>query len=122
MMEVTNVYILRWNKGKSLTINLHHVLSTATMDDPAVFTDFVRNTLGVTTKWTIDIIANLVESFGDLLTVNVGDIETFVKDTHSENNARAAAQIILISNRVTQGLKSMFLELKDRELCNALTD
>ena len=54
MMEVTNVHILRWNKSKSLTNNLHHVLSTVAMDDPALFTDFVRNTLGVTTQKTID--------------------------------------------------------------------
>ena len=62
-MEVTNVHILRWNKGKSLTINLHHVLSTVTMDDPAVFADFVRNSRRVTTQQTIDIITNFVESF-----------------------------------------------------------
>ena len=60
-----------------------------------------------------------MESFGDLKAVNDGDIDTFVKDTHSANNARAAAKRILIGNSVTQGLKPMFFELKDRELCNA---
>ena len=63
MMEVTNVNILRWNKSKSLTINLHHLLSIVTMDDPAVFADFVRNSRRVTTQQTIDIITNFVESF-----------------------------------------------------------
>ena len=63
MMEVTNVNILRWNKSKSLTINLHHVLSAVTMDDPAVFADFVRNSRRVTTQQTIDIITSFVEPF-----------------------------------------------------------
>ena len=92
------------------------------MDDPAVFSYFTRNTLIVTTQQTIDIITNFVESFGDLLAVNDGDIETFVKDAHSANNTRAAAQRILISNSVTQGLKSISFELKYRELCNSLPD
>ena len=33
-----------------------------------------------------------MESFGDLLAMNDGDIETFAKDAHSANNTRAAAQ------------------------------
>ena len=93
---------------------MNHVLSTVTMDDPAVFTNFVINTLTVTTQQKIDVIMNFVESFGDFIAVNDGDIDTFVKDTHSANNSGAAAQRILISNNVTQGLKSMFFEIKDR--------
>ena len=108
MMELTNVHRLIWNKSKSLTINLHRVLSTVTMDDPAVFTNFVRNTLGVTTQRKIHVMTNFVESFEELLAVNDVDIDTFVKDAHSGNNVRAAAQRILIRNNVTQGLKSMF--------------
>ena len=108
MMEVTNVHLLRLNKIESLTINLHHVLSTVKMDDPEVFTNFVRNTLRVTTNQTIDLITNFMESFGGLLAVNDGVIDTFVKYTHSTNNARADAQNILTSNNVTQGHKSMF--------------
>ena len=84
------------------------------VDDPAVFTDFVINTLEVTTQQTIDAIANFVESFGGLLAVNDSDIETFFKDNHSANNSREDAQRILISNNVTQGLKYMFFELKER--------
>ena len=61
-----------------------------------------------------------MESFGELLAINDGDIDTFVKDIHSANNSRASAQRILISNNVTQGLSAMLFELKDRELCNAL--
>ena len=79
------------------------------MDDPAVFTNFVRKTLGVTNQQMIDVTMKFVESFGDLLDVNDGDIDTFVKDTHSVNNSKVAAQIILISNNVTQGLKSIFI-------------
>ena len=97
MMEVTNVHHLRLNKSKSLTINLHHVLSTVTMDDPA--------NLGVTIQRTINVITNSIESFRDLLAVNDGDIYTSVKDTNSVNNARAAGQIIFISNNITQGFK-----------------
>ena len=64
MKEVTDVHILRWNKIKSLTINLHHVLSTVTMDDQEVFTNFLRNILGITNNQTIDTITHFVESFG----------------------------------------------------------
>ena len=92
------------------------------MDDSAVFTDFVTNTLGVTTQQTIGLIKNSVESFGDLLAVNDGDIDIFVKDYHSVNNAREASQRILIRKNVTQGLKSMFFCLKDIELCNDFPD
>ena len=84
------------------------------MEDPAVFINFLRNNLGVTTQLTIYIIMNFVESFGDLLVLDYGDIDTFVKDTHSENHASADAQIILISNNFTQGSKHMFFELKYR--------
>ena len=121
MMEATNVHILRRNESKSLTINLHHIVSTGTLDDPAVFTDFVRKKIGFITQQTIGVITNFVESFGGLLAVNDVDIDTFFKDTHSANNARAAVKRILISNNATQGIKSMCLELKDRELCNAFT-
>ena len=38
------------------------------------------------------------------------------------NNYRADAQRIFIRNNVTQGHKSMFFELKDISLCNALPD
>ena len=79
------------------------------MDDPAVFTNFLRNTVGVTTKQKIYVIKNFMESFGYLISVNDGYIETFVKDNHSTNNDRAAAQRIFISNNINQGLKSMFL-------------
>ena len=95
-------------KSKSLSINLHHVFSTVTMDDPAVFTNLIINTLGVTNQQTIYVITKNLDYFGDLLDVNDGDIGTFVKDTYSSNNTRAIGQRILISNNVTQGIKSMF--------------
>ena len=47
------------------------------MDDPAVFIDLRRNTIGVTTHQTIDAIMKLLESFRDFLAVNDGYIETF---------------------------------------------
>ena len=92
------------------------------MDDPEVFTKFSINTLSVTFKQTINVIKNFVECFGGSLALNYGDIDNFVKDTHSANSARAAAQIILSSNNVTQGLKPMFFEIKNREFCNDLPD
>ena len=61
---------------------MNHVLSTVMMDNPEVFTDLLRNTLGVTTQKTIDVITNFVGSFGGLLYVDDRDIDTFVKDTH----------------------------------------
>ena len=91
MMEVTNVHIIRWNKIKSLTINLHHLFSTLNMYDLAVFTYFARNNLGVNNQQTIDVIMNFVESFGELIVMNDGDIDMFFKDTHFVNNARVAA-------------------------------
>ena len=60
-------------------MNFHHVFSTVTMDDPAVFTDVVNYTLSVTTQRTIYIMTNLVESFGYLLTMNDEYIDTFSK-------------------------------------------
>ena len=78
------------------------------MDDPAVFTNFVKKILRVTNQKTNGVITNFGESFGYLLDNNDGDIDTFVVDVHYTNNARAAEQRILISNNVTQGLKSMF--------------
>ena len=71
------------------------------MDDPAVFMDFVRNSLGFTTMRKIGLTKKSVKSFGYLLAVNNGDIDTFVKYTHSVNDARAAVQIVLINNKVT---------------------
>ena len=88
---------------------MHQALSVATMYDKAVFTNFMRNSFRVTTKQKIDVITNFVESLEELLAVNDGGIDTFVKYTHSKNNNRAAAQIIFIKNNITQGLKSMFL-------------
>ena len=79
------------------------------MDDPAVFNNFMRNTLAVTNQQKIDVIKNSVESFGKCLAVINVDINNFVKDTYSENNSRLARQRILISNNVPQGLNSMFL-------------
>ena len=62
---------------------MHHVLPTVTMDDPAVFTNFARNTISVTTHKKVDAITNFVEPFGDFLMVNNVDIDNFIKDTHS---------------------------------------
>ena len=52
-------------------------------------------------------------SFKDLLAVNDRDIDTFVKDAHSVNNAKLYVQRTLVSNNVTQGIKPMFFELMD---------
>ena len=92
------------------------------MENTAVFIDFMRNNLGVTTLIKIDVITKFVDIFGEFISVNDGDIDTFVKNTNSTNNNRPVAQRILIRNKITQGLKSMFFELKDRQRCNVLTE
>ena len=79
------------------------------MNDPAVFIDFVINTLGVIIQQTVFVITDFVELFGDLLAMKFGYIDTFIRYTYSVNNAIVAVQIILIKNNVTQGLKFMFL-------------
>ena len=68
----------------------------------------------------IDAITNFVESSGNLIAANDVDIDTFVKDTHYANNGRVVSQKILISNNVTQGLKYMFLNIKNIYLLNYL--
>ena len=93
-----------------------------TIYDPAVFTNFVRKTLGVTNQQTIDVTMKFVESFGDLLDVNDGDIDTFVTYTHSANDYRAVAHRILISNIHYPRTQIHVFELYDRELCNAFPD
>ena len=84
------------------------------MDNPAVFTNLVRNTLRVNTQRTIGVIKNFLESFGGLLVVNDGDIDTFSNIPILRNNTRVAAQRIFIGNNATQVLKSIFFEIKDR--------
>ena len=79
------------------------------MDDLAVFTNFMRNTLVVNTQQMNYVVTNVLGEFGELLDVDDEYIDTFVKDAHSVNNDIAVAQIILIRNNITQGLKSMFL-------------
>ena len=79
------------------------------MDDLAVFTNFMRNTLVVNTQQMNYVVTNVLGKFGELLDVDDEYIDTFVKDAHSVNNDIAVAQIILIRNNITQGLKSMFL-------------
>ena len=101
---------------------MHHALSTVTKDDPAVFTNFMINTLGVTNHKIIDVIKNSVVSFGELLAVNDGDIDTFVTYTHSTNDYRAVAHRILISNIHYPRTQIHGFELYDRELCNAFPD
>ena len=79
------------------------------MDDLAVFTNLMRNTLVVNTQQMNYVVKNVLGKFGELLDVDDEYIDTFVKDAHSVNNDIAVAQIILIRNNITQGLKSMFL-------------
>ena len=67
------------------------------MDDSAEFANVVRNTVIFTTQQKINVITNFVEYFGSLLAVKDGYIDTFVRYTHSANNARATVQRILIS-------------------------
>ena len=92
------------------------------MDNPAIFDTFLQNVLGVTLVRTRKLITEFTPTFGSLLGITDDDIDTFSKEAHSSNSARTATQRIMISSTVTQGLKSIVFELKDRELCDALPD
>ena len=92
------------------------------MDQAPIFSDFLRNILGVTVNRTLNEITSFIETFADLLSSSDSEIDTFVKEVHSSNSARNANLRILISSNVVMGLKSVLFELKDRQLCNALPD
>lgn len=90
------------------------------MDDPVVFSQFLQNTLGITTPRVLTEITNFSETFQELLSATDSDIDTFVKETHSSNSARTANQRVLIPAATITSLKCILFELRDRDMCIAL--
>ena len=60
------------------------------MDQAPIFSDFLRNILGVTVNRTLNEITSFIETFADLLSSSDSEIDTFVKEVHSSNSARNA--------------------------------
>ena len=90
------------------------------MDDKDLFEVFLWDTLNVQSRLVRDAIADFLTTFSDLLNSTDGDIDTFVKETHSSNSARAANQKILIPASAVIALKSVRFELQGRDKCDAL--
>ena len=90
------------------------------MDDENLLEEFLRDTLSVQSRRVRDSITEFTPTFRDLLSTTDDDIDTFVKETHSSNSARAANQKILIPASAVTSLKSVLFELNDRDLCDAL--
>ena len=92
------------------------------MNSQATFTAFLTNPLGITTARVKTEVSDFVQTFNDLLSTTEEEIDTFVKNVHGSNSARAGNAKILIPTSAVLGLKSLLYELKDRELCDALPD
>lgn len=91
-----------------------------TMDDENLFEVFLRDTLSVQSRRVRDAITDFITTFSDLLASTDEDIDTFVKETHSPNLARAVNQKMLIPTSVVTSLKSVLFELRNRDKCDAL--
>ena len=87
------------------------------MDQAPIFANFLRSILVVTQNRTLNEITSFIETFYDILSLSDNEIDTFVKEVHSSNRARGANARILVSSNIVKGLKSILLELKDRQLC-----
>lgn len=90
------------------------------MDDDNIFEVFLRDRLGLQNRRVRDAITEFITTFRDLLASTDEDIDTFVKETHSSNSARAANQKVLIPTSAVTSLKSVLFELRDRDKCDAL--
>ena len=90
------------------------------MNDPIIFANFLENVLQVRPARVRDEIITFIESVEDLLSSSEDEIDTFVKEVHSGNSARASKAKLLIGSSVVLGLKSILFELKDRDMCDAL--
>ena len=94
------------------------VHNLTSMDDPAIFTQFITNAGATTARARTAITDDLVNTFTGLLTISEADIDQFTNSTHSLNRNRANNQAITISLKVVLALKALRFELKDRVLCN----
>ena len=55
-----------------------------------------------------------------LLSTSEKELDTFVKNIHAANSARANNAKILVSTSAVMAMKAVMFELKDRDMCNAL--
>ena len=92
------------------------------MNDPTIFANFLENVLQVRPTKVRDEIITLVKSFEDLLSSWDDKIEAFVKEVHSGNSARASNVKHYRPPNVVLCLKSILFKLKDRKMCDALTN
>jgi hypothetical protein len=90
------------------------------MDDPNLFEGFIRTIVGITTPRVLQEILTFANTFRALLASTSKDLDSFIKNTHSSNSARANNAKILIPAGAVVMLQSILFELKDRERCNAL--
>ena len=87
------------------------------MDDPALFTAFLTNVAGITNARSRNEMQSFTATFRMLLSSSENEIDSFVKNTHAANSARANNQRILIPTGAVLALKALLFELKDRENC-----
>ncbi|GFH61776.1 predicted protein [Chaetoceros tenuissimus] len=62
------------------------------MDDTPTFTAFVQNVLGVAVARAHTELVAYIPTFRRLMTISASDIDEFIKQVHSSNSGRAAAQ------------------------------
>ena len=92
------------------------------MDDANCFRNFLTNVLQMTVPRHRNTLLQFVSTFNQLLATTDNEIDTFVSTTHSANSGRANNAKILIEPNVIIGLKSILFELKDRQMCRALSN
>ena len=90
------------------------------MDNPALFSAFLINVAGLTAARPRNEFLQFADTFRALLGTSEKELDSFVKNTHSSNSARANNQKVLIPPGSVITLKAVLFELKDRELCDAL--
>ena len=92
------------------------------MDDDALFTNFATNTLNITPARARNELLLVIPTFRQLMNTSESDLDTFVKDIHSANSGRAAAERITYRLIQIYNLKALRFELQDRNRCNELPD
>jgi hypothetical protein len=92
------------------------------MDDTPTFDAFVQNVLNVAVARARTELIAYIPTFRQLMTISEKDIDEFIKQVHSSNSGRAAAQRIVYMPSLAANLKALSFTLKDRANCNALYD
>ena len=92
------------------------------MNDPNVFSCFLQNHAGVNlARYRVEI-QNFIPTFETLLTVSDDEIDEFIKANNAANTSRANNARILLTSNTAVALKTILFELKDRRLCDVMTD